>query len=265
MISLKAPLLAIPRWDRALQEAVLNRQYTLRPASRVRGRSKSKNRLAGSGQIPSTRDPAEQASRARRHNTIVPATSSLPVNVTGEQAPATGPAMAPATKIRSRAVSNASIHEGNNSEEEDFLESRTGDPELERSRSETPFANLFNESRNFMDEAHRNRMPADARNRDSMPFGLPIQNQGTAVVEITQCLCTENRPDGDTPARRIQKSRSQRKGSSEPFPTIRSGQVHSVPPCRTLRDRLSTLPQVPNLWPRRVRLYLVLPVSVRSM
>ena len=33
VISLKAPLLAIPRWDRALQEAVLNRQYTLRPAS----------------------------------------------------------------------------------------------------------------------------------------------------------------------------------------------------------------------------------------
>ena len=199
VISLKAPLLAIPRWDRALQEAVLNRQYTLRPASRVRGRSKSRNRLAGSGQIPSTRDRAEQASRARRRNTIVPATASLPTNVTGEQAPATGPATAPATEMQSRAVSNASVHGGNDSEEEDFLESRTGSPELERSGSETPFANLFNESRNFIDESHRNRMPADARNRDSMPFGLPVQNQGTAADEITQSLDTENRPQTAIP------------------------------------------------------------------
>ena len=173
---------------------MLNRQYTLRPASRVRGRSKSRNRLAGSGQIPSTRDRAEQASRVRRRNTIVPATFSLPTNVASDQIPATGPATAPAMEIRSRAASNPSVQGGNDSEEEDFLESRTGSPELERSGSETPFANLFNESRNFMDEAHRNWIPADARNRDSVPFRLPIQNQSTAANEITQSLDTENRP-----------------------------------------------------------------------
>ena len=32
VISLKAPLLAIPRWDRALQAAVQDKQYHLRPA-----------------------------------------------------------------------------------------------------------------------------------------------------------------------------------------------------------------------------------------
>ena len=146
VISLKAPLLAIPRWDRALQEAVRNQQYTLntlRPASRVRGRSKSRNRLAGSGQIPSTRDRAKQASRVRRRNTIVPATSPLPLNLTGEQVSASAPAAAPATKTQPQAASNTSIQGGNDSEEEDFLESRTGSPELERSGSETPFCKPF--------------------------------------------------------------------------------------------------------------------------
>ena len=125
VISLKAPLLAIPRWDRALQEAMRNRQYTLntlRPASRVRGRSKSRNRLAGSGQIPSTRDRAEQASRVRWRNTIVPATSPLPLNLTGEQVPASAPATAPATEKQPWAASNTSIQGGDDSEEEDFLE-----------------------------------------------------------------------------------------------------------------------------------------------
>ena len=194
VISLKAPLLAIPRWDRALQEAVQNWQYTLntlRPASRVRGCSKSRNRLAGSSQIPSTRDRAEQASRARRRNMIVPATSPLPINLTSEQVPATAPATAPATVTAPHVASNTFFQGGNDSEEEDFLVSRTGSPELERSGSETPFANLFNESRNFMDEEHRNRISADARNRDSMPFGLPVQNQSTAADEITQSLDVE--------------------------------------------------------------------------
>ena len=202
MISLKAPLLAIPRWDRALQEAVQNRQYTLntlRPASRVCGRSKSRNRLAGSGQIPSTRDRADKASRVRRRNTIVPATSPLPINLTGEQIPTTAPATAPATETAPHAASNASVQGGNDSEEEDFLESRTGSPELERSGSEIPFGNLFNKSRNFIDEAHRNRTSADARNRDSIPFGLPAQNQGTAADEITQSLDVENQPQTAIP------------------------------------------------------------------
>ena len=191
VISLKAPLLAISRWDRALQKAVRDKQYHLRPASRVRGRSKSRNRLAGGGQIPSTRDRAEQARRARRRNTIVPATSSASVNVTSEQAPA--------KVTRSRAASNASVQGGDDSEEEDFLESQTGSPELERSGSETPFANLFNESRDSMDQAHRNRISADARNRDSMPFGLPAQTQGTAADEITRSLDTENSPQTAIP------------------------------------------------------------------
>ena len=188
VISLTAPLLAIPRWDRALQEAVRNRQYTLntlRPESRVCGRSKSRNRLAGSGQIPSTRDQAKQASRVRRRNTIVPATSPLLLNLTGEQVPASAPAAAPATKTQSQAASNTSIQGGNDSKEEDFLASWTGSPELERSVSETPFANLFNKSRNFMDGAHKNRISAYARNRDCIPFGLPVQNQSTAADEIT--------------------------------------------------------------------------------
>ena len=72
------------------------------------------------------------------------------MNVTSEQVPATGIATAPATETWSRAASNASVQGGDDSKEEDFLESLTGSPELERSRSETPFANLFNESRNFM-------------------------------------------------------------------------------------------------------------------
>ena len=242
VISLKAPFLAIPRWDRALQEAVLNRQYMLRPASQARGRSKSRNRLAGSGQIPSTRDRAEQASRARRRNTIVPATTSLPVNVTSKQVPATGPATAPAMEIRSHAVSNASFQGGHDSEEEDLLESRTGSPELERSGSETPFANLFNELRNFMDEAHRNRIPADARKRDSMPFGLPIPNQGTAADEITQSLDTENHPQMAIPpqggSRRAGAKEKDLRNLSQRFGLDRCTQYHSAghsaivcPPC----------------------------------
>ena len=200
--SLKGPLLAIPRWDRALQEAVLNGQYTLntlRPASRVRGRSKSRNRLAGSGQIPSTRDRAEQASRVRWRSTIVLATSPLPINLTRQQVPATATVAAPATETTPQAASNTSFQGGNDSEEEDFLESRTGSPELERSGSETPFANLFNESMNFLDEAHRNRIAADATNRDSTLYGLPAQNQGTAADEITQSLDMENRPQTAIP------------------------------------------------------------------
>ena len=70
---------------------------------------------------------------------------------------------------------------------------------MERSGSETPFAILFNESRNFMDKAHRNRIAADARNRDSMPFRLPVQNQSTAANEITQSLDVENRPQTAIP------------------------------------------------------------------
>ena len=197
VISLKAPLLAIPRWDRALQEAVRNRQYTLntlRPVSRVRRLSKSRNRLAGSGQIHRTRDQAKQATRVRRRNTIVPAASSLLLDLTGEQALASAPATALATETQPQAASNASIQGGNDSKEEVFLESWTGSPELERSGSETPFANLFNESRNFMNEGHRHRISADARNRHSMPFGLPVQNQSTAADEITQSLDVENRP-----------------------------------------------------------------------
>ena len=42
-------------------------------------------------------------------------------------------------------------------------------------------------------------MPADARNRNSVPFGLPVQNQGTAADEITQSLDTENRPQTAIP------------------------------------------------------------------
>ena len=228
--SLKEPLLAFPRWDRALQEGVRNQQYTLRPASRVRGRSKARNRLAGSGQIPSTRDRAEQASRARRRTTIVPATSSLPVNVTSEQVPGTGTARALATEARSRVVSNASFHGGDDSEEEDFLESQTGSPELDRSWSETPFANLFNESRNFMDEAHRNRISADARNRDSMPFGLPAQNQGTAADEITQSLDVENRPQMTIPpqegSRRVGAKEKDLRNLAQRFGPDRCTQCH---------------------------------------
>ena len=233
VISLKAPLLAIPRWDRALQEAVRNRQYTLnmlRPASRVRGRSKSRNRLARSGQIPSTRDQAEQASRARQRNTIVPATSPLPINLTGEQAPATALAAAPATETGPHVASNTSVQGGNDSKEEDFLESRTGSPELERSGSGTPFANLFNDSRNFMNEAHRNRIPADARNRDNMPFGLPVQNQGTAADEITQYLDTENRPQTAIPpqggSRRAGAKEKDLRNLSQRFSPDRCTQCH---------------------------------------
>ena len=54
VISLKSPLLAISCWDRTLQEVVRNRQYTLRPASRVRGRSKSRNQPAGAVKVPTT-------------------------------------------------------------------------------------------------------------------------------------------------------------------------------------------------------------------
>ena len=138
-------------------------------------------------------------SRVSRGNTIVPATSPLPLNLTGEQAPASAPATALATETQPQAASNASIQGGNDSEEEDFLESRTGSRELERSRSETPFVNLFNESRNFIDEAHRNRISADSRNRVSMPFGLPVQNQSTAADELTQSLDMENRPQTAIP------------------------------------------------------------------
>lgn len=65
VIPLKGPLLAIPCWDRALQEAVWNREYTLRPASQARGHSKSRNRLTGGGQMPSTSDWVEHEKRDR--------------------------------------------------------------------------------------------------------------------------------------------------------------------------------------------------------
>ena len=128
LLSLKPPLLAIPRWDRALPEAVLNQQYTLNtlwPASRVFGRSKSRNRLAGSGQILSTRDRAERASRVRWRNMVLPAISSLPLNLTSEQVPVSVLATAPAIKEHPHAASNTSIQGGNDSEEEDFLHSPT--------------------------------------------------------------------------------------------------------------------------------------------
>ena len=146
VISLKAPLLAIPRWDRTLQEAVRNRQYTLRPASRVRGRSKSRNRLAGGGQIPTTSERAEQAKRAQRRNTIVPATATTPAG----QAP-------PAEQTEPQAASDASTKVGNDSGEDsdDLLESETGSPNVGKSGSEslTPFSRLFKETRESMDMA----------------------------------------------------------------------------------------------------------------
>ena len=145
VISLKAPLLAIPRWDRALQEAMRNPQYTLntlRPASRVRRRSQSRNRLAGSGQIPSTRDRAKQANRVRRRNTIVPATSPLLLNLIAEHAPALAPATALATETQPQAASNASVQEENDCKEEDFLESRTGIPEW-KGAGQKPLSQTF--------------------------------------------------------------------------------------------------------------------------
>ena len=95
-----------------------------------------------------------------------------------------------------QAASDASTHVGNDSEEEDFLDSQTGSPELDVSGSEalTPCATLFNETRSFMDKECRKRGAADTRNRDKGPFGLRVQNQGTAADEITQFLDTENRP-----------------------------------------------------------------------
>ena len=202
VISLKAPLLAIPQWDRALQAAVRDRQYTLRPASRVRGRSKSRNRLAGGGLVPSTSERVDQANRARRRNTIVPVNPAPPhPTAPVDRVSTPAPAATTTTETWPQGASDASTHAGNDSEEEDFLDSQTGSPELEVSGSEalTPFASLFNETRSFMDKARRKRAAADARNRKKGPFGLPAQNQGTAADEITQSLDTENRPQTAIP------------------------------------------------------------------
>ena len=141
VILLKAPLLAILRWDRTLQEAVRNRQYTLRPASRVRGGLTSRNQLAGGSQIPTTSEQVEQARLpvAQRRNTNVPATATTPA----------GPAP-PAEQTEPQVASDASTKVQNDSGEDsdDFLESETGSPNLGKSRSEsfTPFSRLFDET-----------------------------------------------------------------------------------------------------------------------
>ena len=192
VISLKATLLAIPRWDRTMQEAVQNRQYTSRPASRVRGGSKSRNRLAGGGQIPTTSERAEQARWAQRRKTIVPATATTPA----------GPDP-PAEQIAPQTVSDASTKVGNDSGEDsdDFLELETGSPNLGRSGSESfaPFSRLFDETQEFMDMARRKRTAANAKKKDDMPVWLPGQTQGTAADEITQSLDMANRPQRTIP------------------------------------------------------------------
>ena len=125
VIWLKAPLLAIPPWDIALQEAVRDRQYTLRPLSRVRGRSKSRNRLVGGGHVPSTSEWVDQANRARRRNTIVPANPAPPnTSAPVDRVPTPAPAAAATTEEWPQAASDDSTPVGNDSEEEDFLDSR---------------------------------------------------------------------------------------------------------------------------------------------
>ena len=204
VISLKSPLLAIPRWDRTLQEAIRNRQYTLRPTSRVRGRSKSRNWLAGAGQVPTTSERAEQVKRAARRNTIVPAAATTPV----------GP-VAPTEQTETQAASDASTKVGNDSGEDSdgFVESETGSPNLGRSGSEpfSPFSRLFDETQEFMDKARRERSAADARKRDNTPFGLPGRTQGTAADEITQSLDTPDRPQTAIPP----QGASRRKAAKE--------------------------------------------------
>ena len=158
----------------------------------MRGGSKSRNRLAGGGQISTTSERAEQAKRAQRRNTIVPATATTTA----------GPAP-PTKQLEPQAASDASTEVGNDSGEDsdDFLESETGIPNLGQSRSEsfTPFSRLFDETQEFMDAAWRKRTAADAKKRDDMPFGLPGQTQGTAADEITQSLDTADRPQTAIP------------------------------------------------------------------
>ena len=169
----------------------------------MRGRLKSRNRLAGGGQIPTSSGRAEQARRAQRRKTIVPAIATTPA----------GPAP-PAEQIKPQTVSDASTMVGIDPGEDsgDFLESETGIPNLGRSGpgSFPSLSFLFDETQEFMDMARRKRTAADAKKRDDMPFGLPGQTQGTAADEITQSLDMADRPQTAIPPQGASRSTAAR-------------------------------------------------------
>ena len=68
LATLRTPLLSVPRWDRALQEAIRNKQYKLRTAPQ--GKAVGKKGASGktSGKVPTTSERAKQLKTAAGRN-----------------------------------------------------------------------------------------------------------------------------------------------------------------------------------------------------
>ena len=84
---MRMPLMTVPRWDRALQEAICNKQYKLRTAPGKKGGSGK-----ASGKVPTTSERAKQSKTAagRNHSgTVVAPGQADPAwsETTGSHAP----------------------------------------------------------------------------------------------------------------------------------------------------------------------------------
>ena len=64
LAAMRTPLMSVPRWDRALQEAIRNKQYKLRAAPQAKAPGKKGASGKTSGKVPTTSERAKQSKSA---------------------------------------------------------------------------------------------------------------------------------------------------------------------------------------------------------
>src|SRR5947209_471904 len=158
---LQTPVAFIPRWERTLQQAVRNHQYTLRSAPRPRARSRPTT------QIQSAQERARAASRARARR-----------DATQAEGRRGGFGL-----IETPEFPSFSQTRGNSDSDSDYQESVTGD-DAARSGSENPFSSVF---------ARRPLANLGTQDRPAMPLPNPPL-QPSAALEMTQSLDEQERP-----------------------------------------------------------------------